>query len=239
MMEFQPARFRDRRSTLKFWLRALFLLLLVLPQFGCNFFILAAYLIGGPPSIEPDFDKMTGKSLSDKKRLVLVLCYAPMEIKWDFESVDRELAVHVTHRLNQNHIRMINPDAVQGWLDQNEDWDKPEEIGAYFNVDYVVFIEMNKFTLYEENSSSLYRGQSDLVVSVIEMDKSEKDGDKSEGEVIYTKEVASRYPTLLPVSTADQTFYNFKRLYMSELSNEVGKLFYEQFAGDDIGSGGL
>ena len=44
---------------------------------GCNYFILLGYLIGGPPSIQPDFDKLTKESLTDKGVKVAVVCFAP------------------------------------------------------------------------------------------------------------------------------------------------------------------
>ena len=47
---------------------------------GCNYVVLLGYLIGGPPSISPDFDEMTGTSLTDKDVIVAVVCYAPKEV---------------------------------------------------------------------------------------------------------------------------------------------------------------
>lgn len=209
-------------------------LLLVFFHAGCasplNMIMTLGYLIGGPPSIEPDFDAQTKKSLSEKDKVTLVLCYAPTELKWDFESVDQELGRHVTHRLNQNHCKVIDPNQVHAWLDENPDWDRPTEIGAYFKVDYVVFVELSKFSLYEENSSTLFRGRSDVTVTVYEMD-----GD--DGDLIYQKTLASRFPIHAPVATADMSAPQFRRTYISRLSEEVGRLFYEYYQADDVGSG--
>jgi len=209
-------------------------LMLLLFHSGCasplNVIMTLGYLIGGPPSIEPDFDAQTKKSLSEKKKTTLVLCYAPTELKWDFESVDDELGRHVTHRLNQNHCKVIDPNAVHAWLDENPDWDRPQEIGAAFKVDYVVFVELSKFNLYEENSSNLFRGRSDVMVTVYEMDG-------EEGDVIYQKELASRFPIHAPISTAEMSAPQFRRTYISRLSDEVGRLFYEYYTADDVGSG--
>ena len=57
---------------------------------GCNYFIALGYLIGGPPSVEPDFDAQTAKSFTDKGVTVAVVCYAPTELKWDFDEIDYE-----------------------------------------------------------------------------------------------------------------------------------------------------
>ena len=228
------ANMMNRRWAGKLCQAALLACLLVVPNVGCTSapFILASYLIGGPPSIEPDFDAKTHISLSEKERKVLVLCYAPTEVKWDFDAIDRELARHVSHRLAQNKIIVSDPEVVNAWLDQNSDWDRPSEVGAAFDVDYVIFIELASYSLYEENSSNLFRGRCDAVVSVYEMDG-------NDGHKIFEKELPSRYPVHSPVSTTEKSVYDFKRMYMSRLSEEIGWMFYEHYSGDNVPHGGL
>ncbi len=46
--------------------------------------MILGYLIGGPPSIEPDFDKETGISLQGKDKTVAVVCFAPRELLAEF-----------------------------------------------------------------------------------------------------------------------------------------------------------
>ncbi len=200
---------------------------------GCTQVVTLGLLFGGPPSIEPDFDSTTGISLDQKKRKVVVLCYAPKEVKWDFDSVDRELGRHLAHRLNDHKIKVISPDAVHAWLDEHQDdWDKPDEIGHDLEADFVIHIEISEFGLYEKGSSDLYRGHSESLITVYQME----DG---EGHVIYTKEYVSKYPLLQPVSASEKSYYDFKQYYLSALSEEIGRHFYEHFAGDDIPNGSL
>lgn len=214
------------------WLCCLLLSCSLLSLTGCNYIILAGYLIGGPPSIEPDFDAETGKSFTGKGKKVAILCYAPDKVKWDFDKIDKELCRYVSYRLKDHKVKVIDPDAVNAWIDQNPDWDKPEELGEAAQADYVVFIELEEFSLYEENSSNLYRGRTKGMVSVYEMEE-------GTGEVIYTKDLDSKYPIHTPVATSEKSFYDFKTLYMTRLSEEVGRLFYEHYAGDDIPDGML
>jgi len=195
---------------------------------GCNYLILAGYLIGGPPSIDPDFDVVTNKSLTDPGVTVAVVCYAPPEILWDFDSIDSEIAKYVAFRLHQHKIRVINPDRISAWLDENDEWDAPEEIGRAFDATYVIYIDLQSFSLYEANSAHLYRGRSEAIVSVYQTD------DQGGGERIYTKELLSRYPLAAPRSTYEVTYTTFKRQYLSRLSEEIGRLFYEHYNGDDI-----
>lgn len=186
-------------------------------------------LIGGFPSIEPDFDSKLGLSMTDKDVVVAVVCYAPTELKFDFDELDHEIARTVTFRMHQHGIKVISPDQIRAWLDENPDWDKPSEIGEAFDATYVVYIDMLKYSLYEKGSASLYRGRSEAFVSVIQMD------DEGEGEKIYSKEVLSQYPLAAPRPASEVTYSTFKKQYLSRLSEEIGRLFYEHYNGDDMG----
>ena len=146
----------------------------------------------------------------------------------EFDQIDKEIAKYVSYRMVEHKIRTVNPDRVNDWLDRNDDWDKPEEIGAALGATYVVYIDLNDFSLYEENSHNLYRGRADIMVNVIKIDP---DGT---GDEIYSKEHISRFPLAVPRSTYDVTYSNFKRQYLARLSEEIGRLFYEHYNGDDI-----
>jgi len=195
---------------------------------GCNYVVGIGYLLGGPPSIEPDFDKMTDKSLTDKDVTVAVVCFAPTELKWDNSEVDKEIAEFVSYRLHEHKVVVRRPEQIQAWIDANPDWDKPEEIGEGVEVTHVVFIDLSKFSLYEPDASHLYRGRAEAVVSVVEKQEDES------WEEIYVKELNSQFPLGQPRSTSDQSFGTFKRQYLERLSQEIGRLFYEYYNGDDL-----
>lgn len=196
---------------------------------GCNYLLPIAYVIGGPPSIEPDFDAMTGKSMTDKDVDVTVVAFAPTNTKWDFPKIDHELSRYVAYQLASHNIKVTKPDQVQAWLDEHDDdWEKPEELGRHFGTKYVIYIDLSRFSLYEENSHTLYRGRSESYLSVYEMDET------GYGEKIYSKEVISKFPIRSPRSTSDQDLISFKREYLARLSQEIGWLFFEHYNGDDI-----
>lgn len=206
------------------------LLLLPLALTGClKPLIFWGYLLGGPPSIEPDFDVMTKKSMTAKDATVAVVCYAPLDVKYDFSAIDHELAKFLTYRLVQHKIKVTNPDQVRAWLDENsENWDEPSEIGKALGVKYVVYIDLESFNLWEEHSHDLLRGHAEGVVSVFELDE------EGNGEKIYTKEITSRFPTVAPRAATEVPFATFKQQYLERLSEEIGRIFYEHYNGDDI-----
>jgi len=195
---------------------------------GCNYIIFLSYIIGGPPSIAPDFDEMTNKSMTDKDIRVAIVCDAPTEVRFDFDEIHREVAKYLTFKLHEHQITVINPDRVRAWLDENPEWDRAEEIGEAFETDYVVYIDLHKFSLFEENSANLYRGRAEALVSVFEMDE------EGNGEKIYDKEMISKFPLHAARSTSEVSYEQFKRQYLSRFGEELGRLFYEHYNGDDI-----
>jgi len=200
----------------------------VLAASGCAQFTLLGYLIGGPPSIEPDFDKETGQGLDDPDYRVAVICFAPTEMKLHHPKVDVEVAQTVAFRLAANDIQVINPDLVSAWLDQHRDWDNAEEVGAALNATHVIEIELAEFDLFEENSTYLYRGRTEAYINVYELDEN------GIGDRLYSKELDFTYPTEVPRPASDEPLTKFKMDYLSRLSEKIGFLFYERYSGDLI-----
>jgi len=210
------------------WLVATVLVASVAGLSGCNYVVFLGYLIGGPPSIEPAFDQETNKSLTDYEVTVAVVCYAPKELKWDFDNIDYEVGKYVAFRLGEHKIKFVNPDIVRDWLDKNPEWDHPEEIGAALGTSYVIYIDMHDYGLYEEATAHLFRGHAEVMVSAYEM------SDDGSGDKIFSKELTSKYPLHAPRSTSEVTYSTFKKQYLSRLSEEIGRMFYESYNGDDI-----
>tara|TARA_B100000029_G_scaffold482338_1_gene532217 strand:- start:345 stop:959 length:615 start_codon:yes stop_codon:yes gene_type:complete len=185
-------------------------------------------LIHGPPSIEPDFESRTGQSMTAKGVTVAVLCEAPLELQHDFGKVDQELAKYLTFRLIEHQVAAVHHERVQAWLDEHPDWDSPEELGEALGVDFVIHIEIEKHSLFEKNNQDLLRGRTEGLLAVYEM--KEAGGSKR----IYTRDIRTKHPRLAPRSTYNTTPANFKREYLSRLSDQIGWHFYEHHHGDDI-----
>ncbi|MCH2201051.1 MAG: hypothetical protein MK102_03710 [Fuerstiella sp.] len=198
---------------------------------GCNYLIFFGYLLGGPPQLEPVFEKVTNKSLTDRGVRVVVVCYAPDELRYQYDSVDHLIAVGVSARLKQNHIEVVNPEAVRVWLEENPDWDTPDEVGAQFDTTYVVYIDVSDFSLYEHDSRHLFRGRSEATVSVYEMKAN------GEGQRIFHHELMSEFPRLSPRSASEVSYDSFRSEYLLRISDEIGRMFYPYGSGDDVGSG--
>lgn len=196
---------------------------------GCSQFVILSYLLHGPPTIEPDFDAETGKSMSAPGKVVAIVCWAPKNLQWKFPQIDDQVAETVTYRLHENHIKVISPDYVRAWVDEHPSWEKAEEIGEAFNADFVIEVELADFSLFEGTSTTLFRGRTEAYINVVEMNK-----EQGYGERIFTKDLDFEFPTRVPRSSTDQSLQSFQREYLSRLSERIGYLFYERTNGDMI-----
>ena len=103
------------------------------------------------------------------------------------------------------------------------------KIGEFFEVTYVIHIDILDYSLYEKNSHTLYRGTTQCEINVWEM------ADNGEGEKIYSKENSTVFPLRIPRSSQDTSLEQFKKEYLYRLSYEIGRHFFEYFVSDDIG----
>ena len=219
----QPAPPSTRRRWL--WLAGACLSLALMA--GCQQFVVLSYLIGGPPSIEPDFDKETGISLKGKKT-VAVVCFAPREMLLEFPHIDHEIAAQVSFRLGENKIAIVKPDYVRAWVESHPKWERAEEIGREFKADYVIEVELSSFSLFEGSSTTLYRGRTEAEIHVTEMDET------GNGDRMYSKDLDFHFPIRVARSSTEQELLPFKREYISRLSEKIGWMFYESYNGDTI-----
>ena len=219
--------------------RVMMMIVLLTSFAGCKQFILFSYLLGGPPSIEPQFDKQTGKSLTDHGVVVAVVCFADNDLKYNHDSIDAYVEAGIATHLAQHQIVTIDPQRVRSWLRENPDWDRAPEIGAGVtdaegkHPTHIIYVDLLDYGLYEKDSANLYRGRAEATVSVFEMDPS----GNGEGTKIFTEELRSQYPRLTAVGTDSVTYSAFRGNYIRRLTDEIGRFFYEYYNGDDIPAG--
>ena len=204
-----------------FFAMLLGLMLALLPLSGCNMFAAVNYIVNGEPTKDPDF-----RQLEDAK--VAVVCYVPSKFRYRFDSVDTDIAKKLSLLLQQKvkNIEVVESDLVANWLDQHANWSDVTEIGEEFQADYVVFADIQEFSIYEENSPNMYRGRSYVDIRVYDI--------KDDGEVIYEIDLESLYPLGRPIPVGEKREKSFRREYVVRLSNEIGRHFYPYVPGEDV-----
>ena len=165
-----------------------------------------------------DFERLTKKSLTDDGVTVAVVCFAPMSLQWDYVDVDKTIRRYVSYRMQQDKVKVINPDRVQRWLEVNPTWESAAEIGGHFKTSYVVDIDLKDFSLWEKSSASLHRGRAEAVVSVWEMGKDGK------GSIIYRTMIKSIWHLEGPRKTSDITYSRFRLMYIQFLTKQIAGL---------------
>ncbi|QDU43906.1 hypothetical protein Mal52_23840 [Symmachiella dynata] len=185
--------------------------------------ILLGYLIGGPPSIEPAFDEATGLSLKQSSRKLLLVCQAKDTVKTDDNTLAATLQQSVRDQLKSRDIttskisKSKTPDLQTTSAKDLATLGKSEEAG------FVISLLIKKFTLVEDGSSDLYRCRATVDVSVIRV---------GNGESIFEREVNIHFPLRGPVSNKKLPLKRFRELSIKDLSQQIGYIFYERYAGD-------
>lgn len=94
----------------------------------------------------------------------------------------------------------------------------------------MILLLIKKFTLVEDGSSDLYRCRATVDVSVIRV---------GNGESIFEREVNIHFPLRGPVSNDKLPLKRFRELSIKYLSQQIGFIFYEHYAGDYYSPTGL
>jgi hypothetical protein len=135
----------------------------------------------------------------DKKKevKVVILTYAALEPRAEFVQADRQLAellaknLNELYKTNQEKVTVVPPRRVEEYKNTHPSrrgYD-PAEVGQHFGADYVIYIEMNKLSLFEHGCSDmLLRGRADLLVSVVDVKSPDETPDSRDFTCVYPSE---------------------------------------------------
>ncbi|MEZ6092684.1 MAG: hypothetical protein R3C03_00375 [Pirellulaceae bacterium] len=165
------------------------------------------------------YDGLEGKT-------VAVVCvsdaeaYGPDTLKYTVSKI-------VSLKLSQSvkKIKVVPPSKIEDWIDTNG-WDQMDftEIGRGVNADMVVAIEIAGYTIHD--GATLYKGQSDLTVSVYDM--------KRDGQVQFVKGPENYVFPTNGRPAIQSTDRQFEAVYLAKLNDHISKLFYDHDALDDV-----
>jgi hypothetical protein len=199
----------------------------VLATQGCSLFVMGGRMLLGDTKSPSQFKQATHKDLAKLNRRVLVVCTASDTVRALFPAVEFDILEGVTHRLKANGIKkLVSSDTVAGWLDeQGARLDDPTELAGlakHFHADYVIHIEILKFTCNEENSPDLLRGNSEGHVHAYEFDQ-----DKKRMLEIMLSDFSSVYPKGNPISVDKKSVKNFEQEYLERITLQLSQIFYD------------
>jgi hypothetical protein len=195
---------------------------------GCSLFVMGGRMLMGDTKTTCQFHNATHTDLAKLNAKVIVLCSASDSVKSSHSSVSLDILEGVTHRLRVNGItRLVKPNDVAGWLDEHGgrfDADDIKELAEHFHAEYVIHIEVSKFTCREENSPDLLRGRSEGHVQAYQLKGS--DAGKRMVEVM-SSDFVSTYPDGNPVSIDKKSAKSFEQEYVGRISLQLAQIFYD------------
>lgn len=206
--------------------------LLAMTLSGCSLFVMAGKMLFGDPTIPCAFHSATKVDLVKDHRRVLVVATTPEAIKSEWTSLNVDLIDGVTRRLKVQGIDVVNPDDVASWLDDNGGtFDHPTELAEHFNVDYIIHIDIERFTFHEENSPTLYRGRTRG--NIVGYSVQKVNGAKVARHV-FEREFNSEYPEQYPLAAESISDKVFQKKYMDRVCAQITFLFYDHKLSEEI-----
>jgi hypothetical protein len=189
----------------------------VASQGGCTSALMTVvYLFKGTEE-EPDFP-----GLRDKK--VAVVCRPAQSLQFGSSSVATEIATEVGKLLKlktHGKIKVIPQRDVENWIDEKSSGeDDFAQIGDALKADMVLAIELEDFELSQ--GQTLWQGNSKVQLKVLDLSKPEGEqvvfGPKHMPHVVY--------PPNAGIPVQDRSEDEFRRQYVSILSDMIGRYFY-------------
>ena len=194
---------------------------------------MAGKMVLGDLKVQSQFKQATHTDLAKLNRKVLVLCSTSDTIRSGYPSVDFDILEGVIHRLKVHGIRkVVNSDAVAGWLDDHGGrCDDLQALAEKFHAEYVIYIDVSRFTCIEENSPNLLRGQSEGHVRAYHLD-----GDDSARRLleVMNSDFVSTYPSGNPISVDKKSATNFQREYLDRICLQLAQIFYDHTRSEEM-----
>jgi hypothetical protein len=194
---------------------------------GCDMGSLAYFLM--PESKEDPELKRLASDDKKKEVRVVILTYAALEPCQEFIQADRQLAEQLTKELNdltrqnQEKVTIVPPRRVEEYKNTHPSrrgYD-PVEVGQHFKADYVIYIEMNKLSLYEAGGyGMLLRGRADLLVSVVDVNHPDETPDSREFTCVYPSDSKG------PIDLSPETPIGlFRQAFLSYVARRLSYFF--------------
>lgn len=196
-------------------------------QAGCmNVMAIGSKVLFGDPMAVSSFEQKTGVRLSDGHQ-VGVVCTAPASLTSEFDAMPLDVQEEVIRRMRVRGLDVVSSDRLISAMD---------ETGGRFNeqviaqsvpgVEYLFQIELTQFTSNEERSPALYRGRARGTVAGYQVRRNEETG-AAQTIPVFQQEFTVEYPSTHPISTDQMSQSTFVSHCVDEISNVLGRTFYD------------
>jgi len=196
-------------------------LLLALAAGGCE---LLGQAIAWP--IAPRHPKKQVKAeYALQARQLVIVPYAGNDILFEYPTAPLEISRDIVHQIGGNlkgRVEVIvNPVRVARWQESNLEWPNMSlsAIAEAFQADTLLYVELERYSMYEEGSPNLLRGRVRARVQVVEV------GDTA--GPAYEECVESLFPEQRPVAEGELSERRIRATVNQLFARDVVRKFYD------------
>jgi hypothetical protein len=189
-----------------------------------------AYFLMPEQRIEPKI-KHLALAKDDKKpapRVVILTWTAALETRPEFTNAESTLAANLGRDIKElaksadEKIEIIPVRKVEDFKNTHPNWREMglAEIGRAFTADHLIYLEINKMSLYEPGSNNLLmRGRANITVTLVDV-KDPDDMPKHETmNCIHPGDAPG------PVDVSDMQPFQFREKFLEHVSREISHNF--------------
>lgn len=221
--------YRPRRSRVGL-LYAAVLVAMTCNMSGCSLFVMAGKMFYGDPKVISPFHSGTNIDLAKDDMKVLVIYSTPESVKSEFPSIEFDLTEQTIRRLKGREIKVIDPDDVATFIDDNGGyWHDEQDLADHFDADIIVHVDLDTFTCTEDNSPWLLRGRAEGNLYAYRV--SNLKGEKIARE-IFVREITSTYPQQTSISTDTLSRSTFQKRYVDLMSTYITQMLHDHRASE-------
>lgn len=199
---------------------------------GCSLAVMAGKMFFGDPKISSSFTTATGIDLTDGEHRLLVMCQAP-HLSRDVPTLEYDLTDGILKRLKQAGVKVVSPDKVSRWLDDNGgEFEEVSELAEEFSeADFIAVVELRQIRFKEENSQDMLRGFAEAAVSGYKV--REIDGHRTAMQ-LFNNDFRTEHPRFQPIPTHQKSERLFQKEFLGHLSLQLARQFHDFRMGDDF-----
>ncbi|REJ87850.1 MAG: hypothetical protein DWQ29_09000 [Planctomycetota bacterium] len=199
--------------------------LLIVPSGCVNFGAMMGKMLFGDPQVTSHFQDKTGVALEEGEHRVAFVCTAPASTNDRFDTLQLELQEEVSRRLRRRNLDVVRTDDVLNAMDSvGGKFDRKAIADELGDVDYILHLDIEQFSVTEPASPDLYRGRASGMIYAYEVDNS----GTGDGMVvqIFFRQLESEFPKSHPVTSDQMSARVFQRQFIDQLADTVGQTFY-------------
>lgn len=203
---------------------------------GCSLFVMAGKMVFGDPLTVCEFTETTHVDLVKDDQRVVLLCTIPEFVRNDFPSLDTDLIDAMSIQLRRRRVDVVRQDQVEDWIEEQGGLiGEPHELATRaardLDADYILHVNVQGFSLGEENSERMFRGR--VAAGVTAYAVAEVAGAHQALQVFVTR-FASVYPAHHPITTESMSARSFQKRCVDHVGLQLAQLFFNHRVAEEI-----